>query len=399
MLTMRELILNDVLESLDVPMSAYDAAERRYRDLGEWLSDCTRAESASFAPHVFAQGSFRLGTVTRPWKREDYDLDLACKLKKGMTKSTSTQEDLKQLVGRDLGKYRSERGIKEPLEEKHRCWRLNYRDTINFHMDIVPAIPEAEDQRQVLAERIVRSGTDRVLACGVAAHAMAITDDRHPEYSAVTPNWKVSNQEGYALWFESRMRQAQRFLEQKMAVIDDLPSYQWRTPLQRCIQILKRHRDIMFENDPDGKPISAIITTLSARAYNGESDVETALSRIVEDMAPLVNSSMPRVPNPVNPQEDFADKWALDPKLERNFWRWLGQVKQDFAVLAQGGDIKLLTETVHRRFGTNIDEAKIRKLGALLPKAVAVTLGTACTGADGTIGTIGVQNSPHEFYG
>lgn len=399
MLTMRELILDDILESLDVPMSAYYAAERRYRDLGEWLSDCTKAESASFAPHVFAQGSFRLGTVTRPWRREDYDLDLACKLQEGITKSTNTQEELKQLVGGDLGKYRSELGIKEALEEKHRCWRLNYQDTIRFHMDIVPAIPEAEDQRYILAERMAKSGTDGVLARNVAEQAMAITDDRHPEYGVVTPDWKVSNQEGYALWFESRMRQARRFLEQRMAMVDDLPSYQWRTPLQQCIQILKRHRDIMFENDPDDKPISAIITTLAARSYNGESNVEMALSKAVEDMASFVNSSIPRVPNPVNPQEDFADKWALDPRLERNFWCWLDQVKRDFAILAQDSDIKLLTETVHRRFGADFDEPRIKKLGALLPKAVAITSGTAFTGIDGTIGAIGVQNPPHKFYG
>src|SRR5271157_1789346 len=66
MLTTRSLILDDIIESLDVPESAYKAAEQRYRDLGDWLQDRTKAGSAPFSPHVFSQGSFRLGTATRP---------------------------------------------------------------------------------------------------------------------------------------------------------------------------------------------------------------------------------------------------------------------------------------------------------------------------------------------
>lgn len=42
--------------------------------------------------------------------------------------------------------------------------------------------------------------------------------------------------------------------------------------LQRIVQILKRHRDIMFNGDED-KPISIIITTLASRAYRGETNL------------------------------------------------------------------------------------------------------------------------------
>lgn len=404
MLTTRSLIVDDIIESLDVPESAYEAAERRYKDLGEWLHDRTKAGSAPFSPHVFAQGSFRLGTVTRPWKREDYDLDLACKLREGMTKSEHTQEQLKRLVGSDLEKYRREWGIQERPEEKHRCWRLNYQDDLEFHMDIVPAIPEAEDQRRVLLEGMIKTGTAEVLARDVAEHAMAITDDRHPEYRTISLKWQISNQEGYALWFESRMRQAKQLLEsraamEKVAKVDDLPAFRWKTPLQRCIQILKRHRDMMFETDPDGKPISAIITTLAARSYTGEADVESAMSMIVANMAAFVNPSTPRVPNPVNPKEDFADKWPSDPSLEVNFWRWLDQVKKDFGTLGQSNDIKVLTETALQKFGANIDESRLRKGGTLLAKVAVITSGAAHTTVNGTIGTSGVKNRPHKFYG
>lgn len=401
--SIRSIVIEDIIKDLDVPNGAYEAAKRRYKDLGEWLHDEQKAKSASFDPHVFPQGSFRLGTVTRPWKREDYDLDLSCKLQDGLTKSQYTQKQLKLLMGIDLEAYRRERGIQKRSEEKHRCWRLQYQDALKFHMDIVPAIPETEDKRQVLLERMMKTAAEEVLARDVSQHAVSITDNRHPQYAAITSDWPVSNQEGYALWFESRMRQAQQLLEsraamEKVAKVDDLPVYQWKTPLQRCIQILKRHRDMMFEDDQDGKPISVIITTLAARAYQGETDVEAALTSILESMSALVNPSVPRVPNPVNEQEDFADKWPLDQALEPNFWQWLKQAQEDFDCLGRD-DIEFITETALRKFGASLDAQKLQKASGLLAKVGAITAGTARTSSSGTISSSGVQNQPHKFHG
>lgn len=400
----RGLAIEDIVQALDVPETAYEAAKRRYKDLGEWLHDAGKARCASFCPHVSAQGSFRLGTVTRPWKREDYDLDLLCKLETGVTKTQNTQIQLKRLLGEDIEAYRKERGIQKRVEEKHRCWRLKYQDDLYFHMDIVPAIPETEAYRQELHDCIVNEGTEEVLVQEVSLHAVSITDNRHPQYASITTDWPVSNQEGYAVWFKSRMRQAKQLLEsraamEKVAKIDDLPAYRWKTPLQRCIQILKRHRDMMFEHDPDGKPISAIITTLAGRAYQGQSDIEAALGYILERMESFVRPSAPRVPNPVNPKEDFADKWELDPVLEPNFWRWLKQAQEDFGCLGRSDDIEQLAETALRKFGAHVDTLRLRKAGGLLAKAGAITAGTAHTSATGTIEPSGVRNLPHKFYG
>ena len=404
MYTTGSLVLKAIIESLDVPVSAYEAAKRRYKDLGKWLEDISKAKSARCCPHVSPQGSFRLGTVTRPWKHEDYDLDLACNLQEGITKSTHTQEQLKLLVGIDLENYRMERGIQEKLEEKPRCWRLNYQDDLKFHMDVVPAIPETETHRLVLSERMMKTGTDEFLARDVAKHAMAITDNKHHDYRNITDDWQISNEEGYAVWFGSRMRQAVKLLEsrakmEKVARVDVLPFYQWKTPLQQSIQILKRRRDIMFEADPDHKPISKIITTLAAWAYTGEEDVESALSRIVEGMPNFISPTEPRVSNPANPVEDFADKWPHDPRLEANFWSWLEQVKGDLGILVRSKDTSVLTEAAMRKFGASVDESKLRREFSLLEKAAAIASGAAHTASNGTIGTSGVKNPPHKFYG
>src|SRR5688572_16243631 len=116
-------VLQEIIATLDIPESAHEKVERRYLDLGKWFE---RPESrcSKFAPHVYPQGSFRLGTVNRPLHEDDeYDLDLGCRLRKGVTKSSHSQKELKTLVGLDLEDYRTARQLESKLEEKHRCWR------------------------------------------------------------------------------------------------------------------------------------------------------------------------------------------------------------------------------------------------------------------------------------
>lgn len=400
----RSLIIKEIAENLDVSDTAYEAAERRYIDLGIWLEDHSKADCASFKPNIRPQGSFRLGTVTRPWRKDHFDLDLTCILQKGICKDKHTQKELKNLVGQDLEKYRQERKIKEKLEEKHRCWRLNYQGEPKFHIDAVPAIPSEATTRIDLQERMMGAGVKEALAQTVAEFTVAITDNRKPNYPVISPDWNISNPEGYAKWFEFQMQQAKKLLEARVtklmvAKLDQLPTYRWKTPLQICIQILKRHRDIMFEKDPDGKPISIIITTLAARAYQGESDLESALERIVTTMGDFVYSTAPKVANPVNPAEDFADKWPDDSRLEVNFWKWLTEVQKDFRLWKEDENPMVIAKNISEGFGVQINQERLKRHSGLLKKAALITGGAAHTGSNGIIGSTGIANKGHEFYG
>jgi len=66
----------------------------------------------------------------------------------------------------------------------------------------------------------------------------AITDDRLWNYRIIDGGWRLSNSEGFARWFELRMKLAKVLMEKvaldaKIAKIDDLPAYRWKSPLQR----------------------------------------------------------------------------------------------------------------------------------------------------------------------
>ena len=370
----QKMMLEEIANSIDIPESAYERAEKRYKILGDWFGR-KEAKCFGFAPHIYPQGSFRLGTVVRPLNEKDeYDLDVGCRLQEGISKATYTQKRLKLLVGADLEEYRKAFKIENVLKEHHRCWRLQYADEMSFHMDVVPSIPEEDQRRQLLRETMMRAGSSDVLAQAVIGLAGAITDNRSPNYELISVDWRISNSEGYAKWFESRMSLAKELLERrlfeaKLAKIDELPARKWKSPLQRCVQILKRHRDIMFEHNSDGKPISIIITTLAAQAYLGEVDVEVALAKILSRMGDFVCQEAPRVPNPVNPEEDFADKWPTEDgrrlHLKENFEEWLNRAKADFNALGSSDKPEFLNEQAISKFGARLNMGEVqRKIAA-----------------------------------
>ncbi|HPA08562.1 MAG TPA: nucleotidyltransferase [Methanoregulaceae archaeon] len=368
-------LLNQLLEGLEIPDSAYQKAEERYQDIGNWLGR-DNSSCAVHDPHVFPQGSFRLGTAIRPIDMsEPYDLDLACKLQEGITKGTHTQQELKYLVGAEIEAYRIARGVKAPREEKHRCWRLNYADTLSFHMDIVPCIPADETRQCFIEASMRRAGADEYISTSISRHTVSITDDQHPLYKQLCDDWHISNPEGYALWFESRMNQDKMMIMDR-AQIDKIPAYKRKTPLQRVVQLLKRHRDWMFRDAPNLKPISIIITTLAARAYHGEEDIISALSGIMERMESFINQTTPRVPNPVDPDEDFADKWRMPQYLylEKNFLDWLAQARDDFRALGLSDDPHFIARKVKDGFSVDMNAEGVRnRLGLAAAPTIIVS--------------------------
>jgi hypothetical protein len=243
-------------------------------------------------------------------------------------------------------------------------------------MDVVPSIPEEMTKQASLATAMESHGISRNLAEGVAKHSGNITDNRLPNYSSIDPDWRISNSEGYALWFESRMAIAKAQMEKVAAMasraqVDKLPLWRWKSPLQKAIQVLKRHRDTMFRQSPDSKPISIILTTLAAEAYQGEDDVSAALETILARMDTFIRASIPRIANPVNPNEDFADKW-YDPKsaaldLEGNFHRWLTQARSDLRQLEKLTDRETIDRFVSGKFGVRIPSAELDGIVRLIP--------------------------------
>jgi len=320
------MLLQALAEFLDISDTQYDAAVSHYKAVGEWLNE-ENSSIVKHDPNIYSQGSFRLGTMIKPISDGDeYDIDLVCELK-NLRKGEVSQKQLKDMIGDRLKENERYRKI---IEECNRCWKLKYSDATRFHMDILPAIPaDTVDD--------ISPTTDPELSFS----AILITDKELRE-------WQRSNPIGFAEWFKERMRaqfEAMRMLVAKSlrATVEQIPDYKVKTPLQRSIQILKRHRDIMFSDDIDDKPISIIITTLAAHAYNNESDLIDALLNIVSGMPLYIEyrDGVTYIPNPTNPLENFADKWnpKKHPRREEKFRQWLEQVQTDLDVALRADDM------------------------------------------------------------
>ncbi|HEY0971316.1 MAG TPA: nucleotidyltransferase [Gemmatimonadales bacterium] len=353
-------LLSALVDDLDIAPSLYEKAAARHTSVGNWL--CRPGSTlARFRPNVRPQGSFRFGTVIKPLVEDtSYDLDQVVVLE-GLRTHDVSQAELKAGFGAELAAYARAYGMQVP-EEKHRCWCLNYRDEVPFHLDSLPSVPATEAEVYSLRSMGVEERW--------AMPAVAITDDRHPLYHLRGGSWLTSNPRGFARWFEvraalGRQRAATRGAQ---ASVEGVPPYQWRTPLQRAIQLLKRHRDVMFRDHPKLAPISMIITNLAACAYQGEHDLGQALTGIVERMGRYVRETPPRVPNPTHPAEDYADKWGKKPELEGSFRRWMEQVHADVRNLSQA---RLSPDLIERRFAVRLTEAQQRKLARHLPSPVA----------------------------
>lgn len=341
--------LERLASAIQVPPSKYEDAVRAYRSICQWFE---RDDSTIKTEHQesFLQGSFRLGTAIRPTTEEDdYDLDIVVVL--GLAKLAISQAELKRRVGVEVKSYAKSHGMTRPKDAR-RCWTQNYVDQRQFHVDTLPSVPDAQGLREQLEARN--------LSNAFVTDAIAITDKTDTNYNVVNPRWPNSNPRGYAAWFESRMGEVLAARKAAIALLegratDDVPTYEAQTPLQKTVQLLKYHRDIMFADDPDDRPISIIITTLAAHAYQGETDLDAALQRVLSDMHLYIEEefSIDWVRNPTNGLENFAYKWIQYPKRRENFYRWLETARSDFEHIAAADDARR-EEVLSESFGDEI---------------------------------------------
>tara|TARA_R110000772_G_scaffold108722_4_gene211830 strand:+ start:40498 stop:41706 length:1209 start_codon:yes stop_codon:yes gene_type:complete len=372
--------LEALAEELNISETRYDQAHDRYHSLGNWLKR-DASSIKQYTPNIYAQGSFALGTVIKPYTdAEEYDVDVACELKL-LSKSELTQKQLKKLLGVEIEAYRRANNMNKPLVEKRRCWELGYADGAQFHMDVVPALPNEKGVRLLLEQRSLDTQWVET--------AIGITDNEEDNYSVITDDWPRSNPKGYLQWFKSRMtillEQRKAELAKAMhANIEDIPDYRVRTPLQSAIMILKRHRDIMFAEDhTNSAPISIIITTLAGHSYEGEEKISDALFSILSKMNNFIqwNGQNYVIQNPSDPSENFADKWGEHPERKDAFFRWQEHACRDFRAVGDEYSRKVITETLSPHIGRELarrveKRAGVNEPGSLLKGVSAASAAT-----------------------
>ncbi|MDR7313779.1 nucleotidyltransferase [Brevibacillus nitrificans] len=300
-----EDLLQRICGSLQITRSQYEEIERSYGHVAKWLSS-DKGILKEVDVDIYPQGSLRIGTTVRPLSQQEYDLDLVCELKLdwGKHDALTVFEAVKQRM--------LENEMYAPMvEPKKRCVRLNYAG--NYHLDILPACPTE-----------LSTSNSRVKV-----------PDRSVE------DWKDSNPKGFAGWFD---RIADDFvplqyeLLEKKAEIQPLPGLEpveIKPPLKRAVQLIKRYRDVYFENDPDNAPISIVLTRLAADTYNKQGSVAEAIQGILAGIGRLIQDAQRsgnrlKVVNPMNQLEDLSEKWDSDPTGYKYFLKFIYDFHQEW---------------------------------------------------------------------
>jgi hypothetical protein len=369
-------VLRNAVVELDIPPELREAANREYGRVGNWLAAEADGDDGWI---VHPQGSFLLNTVVLPTGRDEYDLDSVCR--REIAKQNTTQFELKSEVGGVLSDYiEAHRHLPNGpvgLKERKRCWTLGYARSMRFHLDSLPAIPNPE------------SPPDGIL----------ITDRELRE-------WQRSNPLAFASWFKRQahsefVAKRARLAEAAHTPPQEIPDWEVKTTLHRVVQVLKVHRNEYFRDHLDIRPASILLTTLAAHAYRGEQDLYGALLQTVELMPDYIVETDAGlwVPNPVEPRENFADKWRKEPHLAREFQAWLGQLGEDLRDAESHRGLDRVAARLQESFGEQPIENAIGRLGDAYRRtreAGALTLAPA----SGLLSTgRGLPVRDHGFYG
>jgi hypothetical protein len=376
-------ILERLCESLELGATQYELAKKRYEGVGKWLAAADDQLLRTLS--IYLQGSTALGTTVKPIGRNEHDVDLVGHVAGG---GGTQPRIIKKLIGDRL----RENGYYRPLlEEKPRCWRLNYAN--EFHQDITPSVPNP--------------------LCALGGE---LVPDK------ALREWTPSNPKGYRRLFEQRAAMQPRMRLGKSTVfrgdasadIEPYPSMGgFKGILRRAVQLAKRHRDVYFETlDSAMIPISVILTTLAARSYeycvvhfiyDTELDLLCDVVRHLPDtIETQVTGGRQRwfIWNETTSGENFAEKWNRDPQRAEAFFAWHRQSLHDLEMLASMEGLDQLRKTLRGAFG----QAPVAKAMDGLTNEVSAARRDGRIGVAPGVGlTIGAPRAtairPNTFFG
>ena len=273
------------------------------------------------------------------------------------------------------------------MEKKKRCVRLNYKS--DFHMDILPACMPNSFERDVI---------------------------KIPEKAL--KNWSSGNPKGFSTWFlgtantvkESLLKRNFESLMKAQVETERLPEeVYFKTPLQRATQLLKRYRDIYFQ-EKDYRVSSIVITTLLGQLYQAENSIFETIDNIVKRIKDNYTTTINRgyrfkVLNPVNPEEDFTDSWTSEHynafyNFIADFHTKWQNLKFSFET-SKEDYIQLFGEGIYKKALNEQMVAFSKSSNDIFAKASSlITTGTAFTNVQGSINSNeGIKNGSHHNFG
>ena len=381
----REELLARIAQHLQLDETRKGRMESAYRAVADML-DADQGFFRDLDVDVYPQGSVLTGTTVKPYRGNEFDLDIVVQINELYNRFSPFQ-----IYDALLSKLKDDDRYKEKLIKKNRCVRIDYAN--DFHMDILPGCLAIYHDKNVLKI------PDRQLR-----------------------DWATSNPRGFAEWFLKRAATIRResLLEgyynrlkiELRAEIADLPqdNFYTKSPLQRAVQLVKRYRDIYFADYPDFATSSVVLTTLMGLNYQGEPSIyetiDNCLIRIKNSYdSAIYNRQRFVIENPVNSAEHFTDSWTAEHY--DHFYKFVTKFHEQWNALKNGFDksgknyIELFDEGVYR---ASLQEqitklSKFSKLDSVKASSLIIAEKALTTPSGNIVKENGYRNAVHHNYG
>ena len=377
----REDLLARIAQELQLDDSRLQRMETAYNA----VFDLLKKDETFFGNldiELYPHGSIRIGTPIKPINEEDYDLDMVLHIYDLYSKFTPAE-----IYNALVRVIESDAYYKSICEKKNRCVRLNYKS--DFHIDILPGCMRIlfDKEKIAIPEKYLKQ-------------------------------WASSNPKGFSTWFLNIANSVQRSLLKNLSetlakgkiesepLPDDLYN---KTPLQRAVQLIKRYRDMYFQNK-DYAVSSIVLTTLMAHFYNREDSIFDTIDNITLKIKnayadAILSNTRFKVLNPVDQNEDFTDSWttkeyeAFNSFIIDFYTKWQSlknsfetSNKEYILLFGEGPYKKSLTEQI-RAFSKSTNDVITKANGLIITN-------TAFTDTKGQINVNqGIKNERHHNFG
>ena len=338
-----DALLADISIRIQLNQTDYSKAVDRYDAVSSWIE----REGSPLRDRVvvfYPQGSMAIGAViaTRA-SNDEFDLDVVAQL--DLPVRMTPQEVLDLLFVAINGAPGSRYYGK--VRRRTRCVTVEYAD--NMHIDVTPAV-----RRIQMPER----------ESWIFHHRAEAPSD--PSYPC------IANPFGFAEWFKSNtpldehfskayMERATAYQQVVTAAAESEPVPPQQPLFQKSkavivLQLLKRWRNLCYEDRPGRRPPSILLSRLIADAANHTDRLSEELLHQARHLLSVFQTAdrdgrLVHIANPVCDEDVLTDRWPESPRCQRQFLHDIERLVHQLERLDGDCDLQKMKEILASLFG------------------------------------------------
>lgn len=376
-------LLADIAIHIQLSATAHGKAVQRYQAIADWLE---RDDSPlrALVQLFYPQGSMAIGAaIASQVTNDDFDLDMVLQL---LCASLTAKEVLDLLFQAINGKPGSR--YYGRARRRSRCVTIEYSD---MHIDVTPA--ERLDATPERESAIFHHKGPQGLGQRIVANPYGFAE----WFKRATPD------NGFAEQYDTRARAYEASLLVEAADADPVPRPEpaiHKSLAVVALQLLKRWRNVQYENRGGRKPPSIVMSRLVADAAGKTTTLSEELLHQAESLMEFFERAhrvgqCVEVTNPSCPRDVLTDRWPgtldqqavfvkdlrrLVDRLKRLDDCDLGEIRRIMVELFGEGPTTKSFEAFAKSLGREIERGRGRhrrnRGGIVLPGAAAAGIAT-----------------------